>query len=183
MTYDGVQMPVVRGAYLSSCPETNLPHPARIVALALLLPGVALTADVTDMPDAMRGDVHMNYGGSFQTGGLDEADQRVGRRTVQRHDIDLRAEFAPIDGVAVYLGLPITASLTHTFPAAAQMLFDPVNGGGTYINGAIIEGPTYRGGGATGFWIGAAFAPLSEQYRRHFGITWRLDLAYRTPAP
>ncbi len=104
-------------------------------ALACTLGQPVYAAEVTAMPAALRGDVLLDYRGSWQRGGLDE------------------------------------------------MLYDPYSGTGTYTGGSTIDGPIFQGGGAHGFLIGGAFAPLSEMWRRNFGISWRLDLGYRTPSP
>lgn len=143
----------------------------------------ANAAEVTDMPPALRGDIHIDYGGSFLTGGLDEGQDRIGRRAVERHDFDVRAEFAPTTGVAVVLGIPSTVKLRHSFPLASSMVYDPVTTSGTYLAGNPTEVADYWGSSAHGFLLGVAVSPLSESYKRHFNVTWRLDLAYRTPSP
>ena len=46
--------------------------------LALLaLPGIALAAEVTDMPPALRGDAAIHYTGAWFAGPLEEGGERV----------------------------------------------------------------------------------------------------------
>ena len=62
------------------------------------------------------------------------------------------------------------------------MLQDPVTGRGTYLGGpAATDLPTYKGGGLEGFWLGMAFQPFAERFAKEHQVTWRLDVAVRTP--
>lgn len=158
--------------------------PSGLVALALLLATPARAAEVTDMPPAMRGDVDLIYAGQFQQVGLEEQGLVYAIRNTSRHDFDLHAEFSPYPGLAITLGLPTTPSLAITYPAAREMLYEPVDASGSYEFGLPLAAlPEWRGGGVQGFWIGAAFTPFSESFARSLPATMRLDIAVRTPAP
>jgi hypothetical protein len=149
--------------------------------LAALLLSPASAAEVTDLPPNLRGDVHLAYAGEFQQAGLEEGGATYAIRNVVRHDLGLRLEFAAYKGVVITLGIPNTLQQRITYPAAREMLYEPVEERGSYVNGAAIEAPTYVSGGNQGVWIGTALAPFSTNYRRNFGIDTRIDIGVRTP--
>lgn len=150
--------------------------------LAALLPAWASAAEVTDLPPRWRGDVHVRYDGNVERVGLEESDKVWALRNVLRHDVGIAAEVAVWHGLAVRLGLPITASQQISYPLARQMLYDPISGEGSYSNGPRIENPNeIVGTGLQGVWIGLAAAPFREDYQRGLPFTSRIDLAIRTP--
>lgn len=162
---------------------------AFIAALGTLASS-AHAAEITDLPPNLRADVHVAYQGAFQQAGLAESspvdgtDLVYGVRNDLRHDLGLRAEFSPYTGVVITLGLPITASGQLSYPEARQMLFEPSDGIGSYRNGPELGSPpSFAYSGVQGVWIGAAFAPFSEDYARSLPITSRIDIGLRTGAP
>lgn len=163
---------------------------AFIAALGILASSSAQAAEITDLPPNLRGDVHVAYRGAFLQAGLAESspvdgtDLVYGVRNDLRHDVGLRAEFSPYTGVVITLGLPITAGGALSYPEAREMLFEPSDGIGSYRNGPALEtSPTFTYRGLQGVWIGAAFAPFSEDYDRSLPVTSRIDIGLRTGAP
>lgn len=152
----------------------------------LLLPlaeGVASGAEVTDMPAAMQGLGRVQYSGLIEYNALEEAGERVAGRRVQRHDLDYHLAFAPLDGLALTLGISHTPSVRYRYPDARPMLMEPVDGGGTYLLSDPGGTHVVQGAGLNGVWLGAAFAPFAERYARNQQATWRLDVAFRTGSP
>ncbi|MCB9662641.1 MAG: hypothetical protein H6732_00860 [Alphaproteobacteria bacterium] len=142
----------------------------------------AVAAEVTDLPPNLRADLHVAYGGLFDQAGLEEGDRTFGARDLVRHDVDLGLDFAVYTGLAVTIGVPITASQLIRFPAAREMLYEPASDTGSYQNGpAIDDPPEIRSGGSRGVWLGLAAAPFREDYARGLPLTSRLDLAFRIP--
>ena len=84
-------------------------------------------------------------------------------------------------GISLNLGIPITPSVVYRYKGASEMNFDPVTETGTYASGDEIGTVEYKGGGGSGVWLGAAFAPFSEAYAKQHQATYRLDIAMRTP--
>ncbi len=150
-----------------------------LLALACT-PYVAVAAEVTDVPPALRGDVHLDYTGSYEQVGLEEGTDTYGIRNTTRHDLGIRLEFSPYRGIIATIGLPITIQQQITFPAARQMLYEPITGEGSFTNGQPIEVDPLVSGGLQGAWFGAAFVPFSEDYDRSLPVTARFDLAVRT---
>lgn len=154
----------------------------RVLAPVLLAGGAAHAAEVTDLPPRFRGDVHLAYQGLAQRVGLEQDNKVWGVRQHTVHALDLAAEAAVWDGVALRLSFPIAASDVISYPAAREMLFEPTTGEGSYVNGPqIAEPPELRAGGLQGVWIGLAAAPFREDYARGLDLTSRIDLAVRTP--
>lgn len=164
-------------------------HLAMLFVLHTATPS-ALGAEVTDMPPGLRGDIHLRYDGRYQRGDLVE-ERAPGEaieldptmvRKLSEHVLTTRIEFAPVDGVAFTVGLPATLDLRYTFKDGREMLFEPSEGSGSYEYGGVLaDQPSYKGSGLQGVWIGGAFAPLAERYRRDLGVTWRIDAGFRTP--
>jgi hypothetical protein len=153
-----------------------------LVLLASL--GTAQAAEVTEMPPELRGDVDITYAGTFTSGGLEEAGGIVAEQRISRHDLSFVGAFAPTEGVAVTIGLPVTPSWKVSYTTATAMLFDPVTGTGTFVGGeALSPLPELKGSGLTGLWLGAAVAPFSERYPLGQRVSYRIDLAFRTPSP
>lgn len=151
---------------------------------AILLLTVAHAAEVTDIPAPLRGDIHLGYSGSFEQAGIEEAGETYAIRNTLRHDVTLRTEFSPYQGIGLTVGLPITASHQISYPSARAMVFEPVNGGGSFVDGALLDDPpSFRGSGVQGVWLGAAFTPVSTRFKRSLPMNLRIDLAARTPAP
>ena len=169
-----------RRTLLSRAPSLGASLGLAIASLGVLHSAVA--AEVTDIPPKWRGDIHLRYDGTFQQVGLEEDGLTFGLRNSIRHDVGLRGEVAVYDGVVITLGLPITASSRMFFPAARQMLYETLSGGGTYVGGPEITGPDRNFSGIEGVWLGAAFTPFNEAWRRSPPITARFDIAARTPS-
>lgn len=150
--------------------------------LTLWLSSPALAAEVTDMAPGPGAIVGVSYGGSSLRGDLVEQETVVSGRRVVRHDLDLRAEVAPVEGIALTLGLDTTPAWTFRYPDAREMTVEPANSEGSYLAGdPFAEDPTIKASGLRGFWLGAALAPFAERYDRATApTTWRLDIAYRT---
>jgi hypothetical protein len=154
----------------------------RLLVLSCLaaLPLSAFATEATDMPLPMQGVLGMTYGGFAEFGALQEDGVRISQRRELRHDIDWRLEFAPVHGLALTLGIDQTASLAYSYPDARPMLFEPVDGGGTYLLSEATSPDSIDGSGVDGVWIGAAFSPWNERYARGQRSTLRLDAAFRT---
>ena len=142
----------------------------------------ASAAEVTAFPAPIGGSVEVQYRGRVEIGGLNEGDQRIADRRVQQHDIDATVEFSPFKGAAVVIGLEVTPSWSWRYPNARTMLLEPVDGGGSYLfSEPDTEGEPYtvKGGGLTGVWLGAAFAPFSEKLFPKQKVSWRVDFGVR----
>ena len=132
------------------------------------------------MPLELQGVVGATYGGSAEWGALEEAGVNVGQRRLSRHDLLWDLEFAPVDGMAIRVAVDQTAALAYRYPNSRSMLFEPVEGGGTYLLDAATQDASVTGSGLNGVWIGAAFSPFNERYNRGQRSTWRIDGAFRT---
>lgn len=152
-----------------------------LLSLTLWL-SLANAAEVTDMAPGPGVLVGMHYGGSSLRGDLMEQETVVSGRRVLRHDLDLRAELAPVEGIALTLGLDTTPAWVFRYPDAREMTVEPANSEGSYLAGnPFDEDPAIRASGLRGVWVGAAVAPFAERYERASApTTWRLDVAYRT---
>lgn len=154
--------------------------------LILLLSTLGLGASETELPPALRADVSVGYELGADWTGLEEDGEdgpvEVGRRQDIRHDLAFRASFSFVEGVAVTAGADIVASRTLRHKTGQPMLQDPVTGRGSFLGGPqLTDLPSYRGGGVEGFWIGMAFQPFAERFEKEHQVTWRLDVAVRTP--
>jgi hypothetical protein len=151
------------------------------MTLMIALLASADAASVTEFPPMLRGDFEVDYRGSYEFGGIEEGGQDFGRRLIHDEGIDYTLEFAPYTGIAVNLTLPTTVFLRHAYNGTSEMLFDPATGSGSYEFGDPVSGTTqFNAQGIDGVWIGAAFAPFSERYKRGHQVTWRLDARLRT---
>jgi hypothetical protein len=156
------------------------------ILLALALSADATAADVTDLAPKYRGDVRLRYDGLFQQVGLEEDDLTVGIRNFSRHDVTLRGEVSVLTGLGVTIALPITAQQRIWYPSAREMLFQPISGEGSYVDGPELpedQRPDVRGKGVQGVWIGLAAQPFRQDYAKGFPLDARFDFAFRTPAP
>lgn len=151
--------------------------------LAVFSPAVFAT-DITAMPPALRGDIHVGYSGDFGFVGLEEGSAYVGRADLFRHDMLFGGEFAPIRGLAINLQVPYTPSWSLKWLEARKMAYDPVQNTGSYATGETInDPPKLTASGTDGVWIGLAFAPFSASYGKGLlkqNVDWRLGLQYRT---
>lgn len=152
--------------------------------LVLLLPTAALASSETDLPPALRADVALGYEARFEWAGLeedgDEGAVEVGRRRDVRHDLTVRAAFAPVDGVAFTVGLD-AGQRRVSFVDGRRMFQDPVTGKGTSLDAPPLEtSPETTGSGLEGVWLGMAFQPFAEHFQKQHAVTWRLDVAVRT---
>lgn len=159
-----------------------------LALLVLAVPLPALASSETDLPPALRADVSLGYAAQVEWAGFeqdsDDGPVGVGKRRDVRHDLAFRAAFAPVDGIAVTLGLDHLASRSLTFDEAREMWEDPGSGKPTYIGGNdLTDPPSYSASGLEGLWFGMAFQPFAERFRKQHEVTWRLDLAVRTAPP
>lgn len=159
-----------------------------ILAVLLTLICVSTTkeakaVEVTDIPQALRGDVSISYDGLFGRQSLVDGGVDAGLRSTRAHDLTVTAEFAPVDGISFFASIPTNLSTVVQFPEAYTMVVDPVTGDGQYMTSEpLTSPPDYRGNGGRGLWFGFGFAPYSEQFKRSSQLTWRLNLAARTRA-
>lgn len=154
------------------------------LTLAVLTPTLSVAAEVTDLPPNLRGDIAVTYGGQFQQVGIAEDDLTLGIREWTQHDVTLGLTFTVYTGLAVTLSLPITASSDITYPSAREMLYEPVTGQGSYVNGLGLDTmPVSPSSGLQGAWIGLAGAPFRYDYAMSYPIDTRFDVSVRTPAP
>jgi hypothetical protein len=77
----------------------------------------SLAAEVTEIPPALRADASVGYEGDFGSGSLAEAGTEWGRVKYREHSVNVRAEFAPVEGLAASIALPVTASWSRTWVA------------------------------------------------------------------
>lgn len=154
-----------------------------LTALSMLLSS-AYAADETDIAPFLRGDVRLGYNGFFQRAGLLEEGIRQGERHIFEHQIALDAEFGIWKWLAFNIGIPGTVQYQIRYPEATEMLYDPVDGSGSYINGDPLESPpVITGSGIPGVWFGLAASPMRVSYEKNFPVNSRLDFRIRTPAP
>lgn len=157
-------------------------RPAFPCLIAATFPLLAPAAEVTDLPPRWRGDVHLAYDGRYEQVGLEEDERTWALRDHQAHVLGVAAEVAVWHGVALRLELPVQAAGRVSYPAARTMLFEPITGQGTFVDGDRIAEPfELAPSGVQGFWIGVAAAPFREDALRSLPVTSRLDLAVRTP--
>lgn len=154
-----------------------------IAGLLAVLANPAMAAEATDMPLELQGTAGLTYGGYAEFGALMEDGENVGQRRVLRNDLFWNLEFAPIDGLALTVGIDQTAGVKYGYPNARAMLFEPVEGGGSYLLSEEEVPATVTGSGLNGVWIGTAFSPFNERFARGHKTTWRIDVAFRTGSP
>jgi hypothetical protein len=141
----------------------------------------AVGAEVTDIPPALRGTVRIDYAGQTEFANIVEAETYFGKRRITAHSMTYSAEFAPIDGFGIKLALPTSPARSVGFTEAYEMYYEPVNNGGTYTFGeAFTEDIELSGKGGQGFYAGAILAPVSEQFGWNTGVSWRVDIGYRS---
>lgn len=143
---------------------------------------LAGAAEVSWMPDALEGAATLRYAGLLERGGLEEQGTRIsGRRTIE-HRVLIGAELSPYRGIALNVAVSTVPAWAWGYSGARQMLLEPVEGGGSYLNAPTDPNadPGITGGGIEGVWIGGAVAPLSEAFSKNHKVTWRMDLAVRT---
>ena len=156
--------------------------------------GVFATANVTEVPPWLRGDVSLNYsydrlGGHLtedipeEVDAVETADLEVGQRTLTDHVLSIDAIFSAGPGVAITLGFPIHVRESTWFGTSQTMVYDPTTGSGTMQGtNAVDIGAVAAGAGLEGVWIGLAGTPFSEAFeKRQNRATWRLAGALRTP--
>ncbi len=151
-----------------------------VVWFQLVAPAGA--ADVTEMAPEMGVRSYLRYGGSTLNGHLVEEGEVVAGRSIQRNDVDLAVEFAPIDGFAATMQVALTPGWTWKYTDTRAMVAEPADGSGSYLAGEPAKDVTLKTSGLTGIWFGAALAPFSESYAKNQHATWRLDLGVRTPS-
>jgi len=141
-------------------------------------------AEVTDMAPGPGALVGVTYGGSSLRGDLIEQETVISGRRVVRHDLDVQVEVAPVEGVALTLGIATTPSLVFRYPDAREMTVEPATSEGSYLAGdPLDEEASVKASGLRGVWVGGAVAPFAERYRRASSpTTWRVDVAFRTPS-
>ena len=145
-----------------------------------LAAALAFSAEVTEIPPALRADISIGYAGDFGSGSLAEAGTEWGRTKYRQQDVNVRAEFAPVEGLSASIALPVTASWSRTWVAPWKMTYDPATETGTYTQGVELPSiPELKGSGLQGIWFGVALAPFSEKYSLGQQVTWRLDAAFR----
>ena len=151
-----------------------------ILSAVFALCSPALAQEATQFPAELQGVLGLSYGGMAEFGALEEDGTQISQRRIAQHDLDWKLEFAPAEGFAVVLGLDYTPALTYNYPGARPMLFEPVDGGGTYLLSDGQGDESVQASGVRGLWVGAALSPFNERYKRGQRSTWRLDAAYRT---
>lgn len=152
----------------------------------ILLSVLASASSETELPPALRADVAVGYQAGVRWVGLEEDSpdgrELIGRRRDLRHDLTVRGAFSFVDGVAVTAGVDLVPGQSITHLTGRPMLTDPVSGQGTFVGAPDLdEPPAFSGGGLLGVWVGAAFQPFAERFAKQHAVTWRLDVAVRTP--
>jgi hypothetical protein len=153
-----------------------------IAALSLLLSGSAFSADVTEIPPFLRGDIGIGYSVTAIPDRLFEDNQPVGRRRSIDHMMDYSGTFGFAPGFALSLSLPHYASSRIRFFDSQRMVYDPNLGTGTMIDtDPLSADPEIHGIGAGGTWITVAATPFSETTFAPRGdqITWLIRLGYQ----
>lgn len=142
----------------------------------------AHAADVTAMPPRFRADLAVGYRGQFEQVGLQESGETYAIRDTLSHVVDIDLIGTVWSGLGITIGLPVLARQGIAWPGAREMRIDPLTGEGSYQGGRALEVDTLTSGGLQGAWIGLAASPFREGWTNSLPITWRLDLAVRTPA-
>lgn len=141
----------------------------------------AVAAEVTDIAPALRGTVRLDYVGGVELTNIVEDEVYFGKRKLTNHDMTYSLEFVPLDGFGIKLGLPTSPARSVKFSEAYRMYYEPVENGGTYTFGEMFnEDIVLSGKGSQGFYAGAVFAPVSENFGWDTGVSWRVDIGYRT---
>ncbi|MFK7930070.1 MAG: hypothetical protein AB8H79_17885 [Myxococcota bacterium] len=154
--------------------------------MLILLTLTAFGASETELPPALRADVSVGYELGLTWAGLAEdgleAEEEVGRRRDMRHELLLGGVFSVVDGVAFTVGAEVVPQQSIEHLQSRTMVADPDTGRGSFLAGEeLSEPPVFKGGGLEGVWLGMAFQPFSETFAKKHEVTWRLDVAIRTP--
>lgn len=152
----------------------------------LLLTLNATASSETELPPALRADVSVGYELGMRWAGLEEdgeeGPEEVGRRRDMRHEVAIRGVFSIVEGFAVTAGADVIPGQRVQHLTSRAMVADPDTGRGSYLDGdELAEPSSFSGSGLEGIWLGMAFQPYSEDESRQHEVTWRLDLAVRTP--
>ena len=154
---------------------------ATTIVILAPLGGTAIGAEVTDIPPALRGTLKIDYAGDTALDNIVEGETYFGKRRISNHGMTYSLEFAPVDGFGVKLAIPTSPARSVTFSEAYEMYYEPVGNGGTYtFADAFTEDVAFKGKGGQGFYAGAVLAPVSEVFGWDTGISWRIDIGYRT---
>lgn len=152
------------------------------VLLLASLSSLSQAAEITEIPEELRGDVEVTYTYDQSRVNLYEATDDVGERLDQQHLLTYGGSFSPYEGTAVWFQLPHYASSSLAYSDTYEMVFDPNLDSGTMRNtDSLNNPPTVSGGGLGGLWIGARGTPFSEKIftGRPDRITMLLDVGYR----
>ena len=165
---------------------THMAPPSTLVAMSLLLLSTALltqahAAEPTDLPPKMTGDARLGYTFDQAWLPLEESQESVGDLTLQDQQLGLGATFTVIDGLAVFLEIPIHLRSRATFGDAQEMGWDPHGETGTLLTGNPLDPQpdAVNGTGVGGIWLGVKGTPLSENWGHR--STWLFEMALRTP--
>ncbi len=155
--------------------------PSLIVGL-LLAGSPATAAEVTDLPQPLRGAVALSYDSTGDVLSIEEGGVEVGRRRHRDHTMQLDLEFSPVRAVSLVLQLPVVMTERVNWTSANQMVFDPnLQTGSLAAADPMQPLPLLKGGGLAGPTIMLRAAPFHEQlYTGHADRTsWVLEAGYR----
>lgn len=150
--------------------------------LLILLPSLAVAAEVTELPPFLRGDVTVGYDYASEHARLIEDDTLVGQRDIVDSTLRIGGTFSFAPGAQLYFSLPITAGTRVSYTDATTMILDPNGNSGTAVDTALLtEQPELFGKGLDAPWLGVAGTPFSEVLfpDRADRVTWLVDVGYR----
>jgi len=151
----------------------------------VLLAPVGRAAEVTDMAPARRGDLRVEYLGDYWKGHLRQDGEDYGLRRLHTSALRYTLEFAPTDGLAIWLRADQVASERLAFEGASAMGRDPATGNATYARSPPLGSDVvHEGSGLRGVWLGVGVTPYARSWGEHLArSTWRLDAGLRMPDP
>lgn len=159
------------------------------VLTASVLTNDASAAEVTEIPNFLRGDVQVAYAPEVRFGSIVEGDQPVGRITTQDHVLNIGGSFGAAPGVALYFNMPLHLASSLAFTDVSSMVYDPLTGEGSMYcdpaadscNGRVLDTSPIEGKGLGGVWLGVQGTPFSEAWPNSgMRATWLVDLGFRT---
>lgn len=155
------------------------------MTLLLLLPllsAPARSAEVTALPNKLRGSVSLGWQTEGDRLALEEDGFEVGQRSARQHDLRLSADFAAWRGVVVGFTMPVVLDQRVSWTNAREMTFDPSSGGGSFIGANRLEDQDpISGGGLAGPIVSLTLAPLiaDPPGRRASTTSMLLEVGYR----
>jgi len=142
----------------------------------------AHAAEVTDLPQPLRGMAALDYSVTGDATRLVEGDTQVGARQERSHTLSLQGAFSPVQGVALAFSLPYVVDQRLSWSMAQQMSFDPILGMGSMVGTDPIDPPPVeKGHGLAGPLLAVQLTPFNADlfHNGFHRTTWLLEGGFR----